>query len=132
MRPHRLTAALALLVCSDGAALAAMSAEEFAARTTGKTLLFRADGAPYGAEEYREGQRVRWSFLDGQCLEGRWYEDAGRICFVYDDRPDAAQCWLFEPDGPRFSVRFDGDDATLYSAEPSAEPLLCLGPEIGV
>ena len=68
-------------------ALAEMSAAEFEAYTEGKTLYFGQSGAPYGAEIYHENRRVQWSFLDGHCKEGRWYEADGLICFVYEDDP---------------------------------------------
>ena len=69
-----------------------MTAEEFDTYTRGKTLFFGQDGQAYGAEIYRENRQVQWSFLDGECKDGEWYEDDGLICFVYDDNPNP-QCW---------------------------------------
>ena len=61
-----------------------MTAAEFEAYTNGKTLYFNNQGETYGAERYFDKRRVEWSFLDGVCQQGRWFE-AGRdyICFVY-------------------------------------------------
>ena len=78
-------------------------------------------------------RRVQWSFLDGQCKEGFWYEENELICFIYEDNPDP-QCWSFTR-GPRGLIaRFeDRADATeLYEAEDIGEEMLCLGPEVGV
>lgn len=114
-------------------ALAEMSAAEFDAYTRGKTLYYGQGGAPYGAEVYHEDQRVQWSFLDGDCKEGRWYEAEDLICFVYEDNP-TPQCWSFDQ-GPRGLVaRFENDPAAveLYEADEGDRPLLCLGPEVGV
>ena len=72
----------------------AMSGAEFDAYTRGKTFYYADGDAPYGGEEYLENRRVRWSFLDGKCKDGTWYESGGMICFVYEEGPDP-QCWTF-------------------------------------
>ncbi|MBY5988069.1 hypothetical protein [Roseovarius atlanticus] len=110
-----------------------MSADEFDAYTRGKTFYYGAQGAPYGGEEYLDNRRVRWSFLDGKCQDGEWYEDDGLICFVYEGKPDP-QCWSFRRSGSGLVAQFENDpDRTqLYETEQTGEPLHCLGPEIGV
>ncbi|MEO0664132.1 MAG: hypothetical protein AAFY97_00175 [Pseudomonadota bacterium] len=112
-----------------------MTAAEFEAYTTGKTLSYATTGnAPYGAEEYLPGRQVRWAFTGQECKEGSWFEDAaGLICFVYDDDP-APQCWSFYRRPGGIAARFENrDDARpLYSISESAEPLFCPGPQIGV
>ncbi|MEM8775819.1 MAG: hypothetical protein AAGF53_12350 [Pseudomonadota bacterium] len=110
-----------------------MSAGEFDAYTRGKTFTYGSNGAPYGAEEYLEDRRVRWSFLDGQCQEGSWYEENGLICFVYEDKP-TPQCWKFERSSSGISALFQNDptQSQLYEMQQSSEPLMCLGPKIGV
>ncbi|MCJ7874911.1 hypothetical protein [Phaeobacter sp. J2-8] len=125
----------AVVISATSALAVDMSAAEFEAYTTGKTLYYGAEGREYGVEEYMENRRVRWSFLDGRCREGEWYEDAnGLICFVYEDRPDP-QCWSFERgSGGGLVARFQNDPegTLLYEANRNDEPMLCLGPEIGV
>ncbi len=110
-----------------------MTAAEFEAYVTGKTLYFGESGRDYGIEEYLENRRVRWSFLDGNCKDGFWYEEGGLICFVYEDRPDP-QCWTFIKDTNGLRAIFDGDpqQTTLYEARQNDEPMLCYGPEVGV
>jgi hypothetical protein len=110
-----------------------MTADQFDAYTRGKTLIFEQDGAPYGAEEYLEGRRVRWSFLDGVCSEGHWYEQEGQICFIYEGEPDP-QCWrFFQTDAGVVSLfANDPGSAALYEVHSSPEPLFCAGPRIGV
>ncbi|ASM71671.1 MULTISPECIES: hypothetical protein [Roseobacteraceae] len=110
-----------------------MDADAFDAYTKGKTLFFGAGGAPYGAEVYLENRRVRWSFLDGDCKDGYWYEQAGNICFVYEDRPDP-QCWTFEKRGGGLIAQFQNEPGSLslYEAQDLGEEMLCLGPKIGV
>ncbi|WP_425041300.1 hypothetical protein [Primorskyibacter sp. S187A] len=122
------------LLCSTESSEAAMSAAEFEAYTTGKTLYFGSQGQDYGAEDYRENRRVRWSFLDGQCKEGYWYEGAeSQICFVYEDRPETSQCWTFERSAQGLIATFMGESGrVLYEARRTDEPMLCLGPEVGV
>ncbi len=60
-----------------------MSGEEFDAFTKGKTFSYLQSGQAYGAEQYRSGRRVTWSFGTEECVDGTWYEpEAGLICFV--------------------------------------------------
>lgn len=116
------------------AADAPMSGEAFERYATGRTLYFGADGLAYGAEQYLPGREVIWTFLNGECQRGRWYEQAGMICFVYEKAPDTPQCWSFFRDGDGLSALFEGDtEATeLYEVEQDDAPLICPGPEVGV
>ena len=110
-----------------------MNGAAFDAYTQGKTLVYGRGGAAYGVEEYLANRRVRWSFLDGQCKDGSWYEQAGQICFVYEDRTDP-QCWTFTQNASGLIAQFESqpDGVELYEADNAKEPMLCLGPEIGV
>ncbi len=128
-----LTTTLAALIALPLAAAEPMSPEEFEAYTTGKTLFFGQNGQAYGAEEYLQNRRVRWSFLDGECKEGRWYGAGEQICFVYEDNPDP-QCWVFTQGPAGLIAEFIGDDTLpeLYEAQDLGEEMLCLGPEVGV
>lgn len=112
---------------------AEMTGDEFAAYVTGKTLTFSENGEVYGAEEYLPGNRVRWSYLDGECLNGVWYEQGPNICFVYEDDIEP-QCWIFTLRNNSLEALFStGEDATeLYETEKSDKPLYCLGPDVGV
>ena len=111
-----------------------MSASEFEAYVTGRTLYY-SDGAsaPYGAEVYLPNRRVRWSFLDGECKDGYWYESGPLICFVYEDRIED-QCWTFRKGATGLIATFanDPESSSLYEAEDLGEELLCLGPKVGV
>jgi hypothetical protein len=110
-----------------------MGAEAFDRYTRGKTLFYGFDGSAYGVERYLPGRRVVWSFLDGRCLDGSWYEENGQICFVYEDN-SAPQCWSFILNPEGLTARFQNDpQATeLYEASDVDEEMLCLGPEVGV
>ncbi|MGR3375084.1 hypothetical protein [Salipiger abyssi] len=124
---------LLLLAPLPLAAAQPMSAAEFERYVTGKTLYFGLGGTDYGVEEYLPGREVRWSFLDGRCKDGFWYEEAGMICFVYDDQP-APQCWSFFREGNGLRAVFENNPANtvLYEARQDDEPMMCLGPEVGV
>lgn len=110
-----------------------MNGVAFDQYTRGKTLFYGQNGQAYGAEIYLENRRVKWSFLDGQCKEGVWYEDGDQICFVYEDNPEP-QCWAFSKQNGRLIARFQNlPDATeLYEAHDVGEEMVCLGPEVGV
>ncbi|MFY0645566.1 hypothetical protein [Sulfitobacter geojensis] len=127
---------LALLLALCAAPLAAqqtMTADEFDAYTKGKTLFYGKSGQAYGAEIYHENRRVEWSFLDGDCKEGEWYEADGLICFVYENNPNP-QCWSFIKGANGLIARFENrpDTTELYEANEGAEKMLCLGPKVGV
>ncbi|KIC50702.1 hypothetical protein [Tateyamaria sp. ANG-S1] len=123
----------AFTLCASAVSSEPMSAAEFEAYVTDKTLYFGRAGEAYGAEIYHENRRVTWSFLDGDCKEGHWYPEGELICFVYEDRPDP-QCWTFEK-GPRGLIAtFANDPASteLYEAQDLGEEMICYGPKIGV
>lgn len=126
--------AFLILMLSPAAALAQMSAAEFEAYVTGRTLTYADRGVVYGIEEYLPNRRVRWAFNGDQCREGFWYEADGQICFVYEDRPGSPQCWQFTKRAGRLSAVYMGseDGRELYEAQNSDEPLACLGPKVGV
>ncbi len=115
---------------ADGAPL---SADAFERYTTGKSLAYATGAGPFGAEDYLPNRRVRWSYLDGECMDGRWYEEDGLICFVYDEI-DAPQCWSFFLDRGRLMARFENDPSatTLYETAELEQPMICLGPDVGV
>ncbi len=108
-----------------------MSAAEFDAYVQGKTLTFGLAGeAPYGAEHYGPGRSVVWSFLNGTCDNGQWFEEAGHICFVYEQEP-GKQCWDFyaDPEGIRAVFVDDPTIGVLYEAK-EGKPLTCPGPDL--
>lgn len=127
---------LTLILCLlalRGHAADLMTADQFDAYTRGKTFIYGNAGGPYGAEEYLDDRRVRWSFLDGRCQEGAWYQKGDLICFTYDVEPEP-QCWSFRRGANGLVARFAGDPQAqdLYEVERSARPLLCVGPDVGV
>ncbi|SFG99464.1 hypothetical protein SAMN04488020_105254 [Palleronia marisminoris] len=124
---------IATLAAPAAAQDSPLDAEAFEAFTAGKTFNYSANGVPYGAEEYGTGRSVEWSFLDGECMTGRWYADGPDICFVYEDGPPV-QCWRFYREGTGLRAEFlgGGGDTVLYSTTRTDEPLYCLGPEVGV
>ena len=122
-----------LLLPATALAETRLGADAFDRYTKGKTLFYGFDGEAYGVERYLPGRRVIWSFLDGDCLEGQWYEDAGQICFVYEDR-SAPQCWDFSVGPGGLTARFEGDPTAteLYEAHEIGQEMICHGPEVGV
>lgn len=133
-RMKQLLLALSTALCGPVLASDLMTAEEFDQFTRGKTFYYGMNGQPYGAEEYLANRRVIWTFLDGRCQNGIWYEDDGMICFEYEHIEDR-QCWAFRglPNGG-LSARFEDDpeELELYEVERSDRPLECPGPDVGV
>lgn len=124
---------LAALIPTLATAAEPMTGPEFERMTTGKTFAYANEGVAYGAEEYLDNRRVRWTFLDGECQEGKWYEAGEQICFVYDNI-ETPQCWRFFDEGGRLTAQFSGQSPAteLFETARMNEPLHCLGPEVGV
>lgn len=103
-----------------------MTGAEFEAYTTGKTLSYGTAANPgFGVERYLPGRRVLWSTVPGECLEGKWYDTATEICFVYRDDP-VHKCWeVFQtPNGIR-SVFTNVPDGTVLFEATESIPLIC-------
>lgn len=124
-----------LFVCAAFPVQAAdtpVSPAEFEALVQGKTLSYSANGVQYGAEDYYGNRQVRWSFMDGHCSEGQWFAQGPQICFVYEDIK-VPQCWEFFLRDGQLQAQFDGITAAeQYEVAQMAEPLVCLGPAVGV
>ena len=110
-----------------------MTAAEFEAYATGKTLSYAQGSEVWGSEQYLPDRKVVWAFNKDDCQYGIWFEDEGNICFVYDQDP-APQCWRFfrEASGLRAEFVDDPTEKTLSEVRQSTEPLQCKGPDIGV
>ncbi len=112
-----------------------MTAEEFEAYVTGRTLTFGLNGTVYGIEEFRPGRQTTWAFMTDECRKGRWFPRDEQICFIYeDDAPGVEHCWIFWEGDGGLNARFigDGSETVLYEALNSPQPLICRGPEVGV
>lgn len=127
------TVALFLATAAAPQAQEPLSAESFERHTTGKTFYYARNGVAYGVEEYLSNRRVRWSFLDGICVEGEWFPRDEFICFTYENY-DGTECWEIFLDEGRLTARVASDPAgePLYEVQQSSEPLFCPGPRIGV
>ena len=136
----RITPAVLALIATQFASVPAyaaepLSAQAFESYVNGKTLYYGLGGTSYGVEEYLPDRRVRWSFLDGRCKEGYWFEaDGSQICFVYDGDTTEPQCWTFFQDGNKLQAVFQNNTSAtvLYEAQQNDEPMLCYGPDVGV
>ncbi|WP_298846129.1 hypothetical protein [uncultured Ruegeria sp.] len=124
---------LASFCAHSVAAQSPLSGSEFDKYTQGKTLFYGLEGQVYGVERYLPNRRVIWSFLDGNCKEGIWYQRDDQICFVYEDRLDP-QCWVFTQSGGGLIAQFEGNSQAteLYEAEDLGEDMVCYGPDVGV
>lgn len=134
--PRAFASALALALVWN--ALPALSqtpltADEFEAHVTGKTVTYQQRDVIFGIEEYLPGRKVRWSVAPGQCQYGSWYPEGPHICFVYEDNP-VPHCWTFWKEDGALVVLSDtglpGDE--LYEIDRSDTPLACPGPDVGV
>ena len=120
--------ALVIFLASPAGAQEAMTAAEFEAYVTGRTITFESIGNPaYGVERYLEGRRVMWSTFDGTCKYGVWYESKGDICFNYDD-VELPQCWTMYDtgrDGLRGEYTTRRNTTVIYEVLDREDPLIC-------
>ncbi|KEP69137.1 hypothetical protein DL1_05200 [Thioclava dalianensis] len=110
-----------------------LTAEQFNARTLGRTITYSSHGQPYGTEQYKPGHKVIWAFTADECKEGDWYQDGQYICFDYGQELPL-QCWTFYDGAQGLVAKFRGDPASepLGSLSESHAPLSCQGPGVGV
>lgn len=130
----RAFALVVLFTCTTAAAAETqMTGKEFEAYSTGKTLTYASNGQVYGVEQYLSDRRVRWAFVDDTCRIGHWYEDAGEICFIYE-QDETPQCWTFHLSEGKLLARFISDppQTELNEVNQTTEPLACTGPDVGV
>jgi hypothetical protein len=127
----------AVLACLASAAVAQtdapITAQEFEAHVTGKTVTYQQFGSIFGVEEYLEDRKVRWSVTADTCQYGSWYPEGDYICFVYEYDP-APACWTFwMRDGGLVALSIaDAPGAELYEVARDQTPLPCPGPDVGV
>ncbi|KPU84957.1 hypothetical protein JI58_00540 [Marinosulfonomonas sp. PRT-SC04] len=133
MAKHLIFVLVAAVLATPLAAQTPMDADAFEAYSQGKTLYFGYNGTLIGAEEYRPNRRVRWSARNGDCKDGTWYPDGQMICFLYEGNPDP-QCWSFYQQNAGLTAQYENDPDQPMVSEMAAngEPMICLGPEIGV
>ncbi len=110
----------------------AVTAPEFDAYVTGKTLTWSLGAKVWGTEEYLANRRVQWASAPEDCKLGSWYAEGDRICFAYggDDNP---ACWIFRAGPQGLTADLQGADAPLRLNETaqSDKGLPCPGPDLG-
>lgn len=133
MRSALLALFLSALPTLPALAADPMTAEEFDAYVTGKTLTYSQFGSVFGIEEYLPGRKVRWQVVEDDCQYGSWFERDGLICFVYEYDP-TEHCWTFwrEGDGLAALSVNDAPGAELSEVAQTTDGLNCPGPEVGV
>jgi len=112
----------------------ALGAAEFDDLATGFTIYYRRFGAPGGAEMYLPGQRARWMAPDGSCVDGKWFEADGQICFDYEDY-GPPMCWIVTQTtrGGLLAVEEGASpDSGFEEIARDRRPLPCIGPDLGV
>ena len=119
--------AICLSLASPLAAQEGMTAEEFDAYVTGRTITFSTATDPsFGVERYLPGRRVMWSTFDGTCQYGVWFESKGDICFRYEHDPEH-KCWTIydEPGGLRGVFTTRPNSTVIFEVPDREDPLIC-------
>jgi hypothetical protein len=125
--------AVVLALATPGLAETPITAEEFEAHVTGKTLTYQQFDGVFGIEEYLPDRTVRWSTAPNECLYGSWFPQDDKICFVYEYNPTPI-CWTFWMNGGALVALSETGLAgeELYEVATSDQGLPCPGPEVGV
>ncbi len=110
-----------------------MTAAEFDAYVTGKTLTWSQYDSVFGIEEYLPNRKVRWKTSPEECQYGSWFERSGMICFVYEYSP-GEHCWTFWTEGTGLKAMSENGipGGELTEVQQTAEPLNCPAPDVGV
>jgi len=128
----RTTALILALISGPALAETPITAAEFEAHVTGKTVTYQQFGTLFGVEEYLPDRKVRWSVAPNECQYGSWYPQDDTICFVYEYSPTPA-CWTFWLKGGALVAlsvtAAPGEE--LYEVKADTQPLPCPGPDIG-
>ena len=118
---------ICLMVATPAVAQDGMTAAEFEAYVTGRTITFSTINDPtFGVERYLPGRRVMWSTFDGICRYGVWFESKGDICFRYEHDPEH-KCWTIyeEPDGLRGVFTTRPNSTVIFEERDREDPLIC-------
>ena len=118
---------LCLMLAAPAVAQEGMTAEEFEAYVTGRTITFSTPLNPtYGVERYLPGRRVMWSTFDGICQYGVWFESKGDICFRYEGDPED-KCWTIydDPGGLRGVFTTRPNTTIIFEVPDRKDPLIC-------
>jgi len=113
-----------------------LNGEAFDALSQGTTMYFSNNGQYYGSEQFLPNRRSVWRAQDGSCVNGKWAEVDGNICFLYDN-DNGPHCWEVlqtdsgltitsangPPGVPPLVLELSGQDTT---------PIVCTGPKFGV
>jgi hypothetical protein len=119
--------AFCLVLASHAAAQDRMTADEFDAYVTGRTITFSTVTNPsFGVERYLPGRRVMWSTFDGICQYGVWFESKGDICFRYDGDPEH-KCWTIfdDPAGLRGVYTTNPNTTVIYEVPDQENLIVC-------
>ncbi|MES2914753.1 MAG: hypothetical protein V4753_06505 [Pseudomonadota bacterium] len=130
--PALAPALLATFAAAPARAEPPITADQFEAHVTGKTVTYRQFGSIFGIEEYLPDRKVRWSVAPNECQYGSWYPQGDTICFVYEYDPSPA-CWTFWlRDGALVALSVNAAPGEeLFEVEADTGPLPCPGPDIG-
>ncbi|MEM6636598.1 MAG: hypothetical protein AAF667_11980 [Pseudomonadota bacterium] len=129
----RSLATLHIIFVATGAnASEVLDGDAFRQATEGQTIVYSNSGGVYGIEQYLRQNRVLWQTAPGECQFGRWYSDAGAICFEYEDRT-APSCWTMTREANGLVARLvtEGESFVLREVGRQTEPLNCPGPKVG-
>lgn len=118
---------------APGATPEPLSAAEFEAYVSGKTLTYSQYGQGFGIEEYLPGRKVRWMTSPGECQYGSWFQKGALICFVYEYNPEE-HCWSFWREGDVLKALAEGaaPETALTEVDQSPRGLDCPAPDVGV
>jgi len=126
---------LLVMLLAAGAAHAqqALNGAEFDALSRDTTMYFTNNGQFFGAEQFLPDQRSIWRAQDGTCVNGKWREVAGNICFLYDNN-DGPFCWSITTSDAGITVTSTSgpDPLVLELSGQDTQPILCTGPAFGV
>ena len=91
------------------------------------------NGQFYGAEQFLPDRRSVWRAEDGTCVNGKWNEEKGSLCFLYDNG-DGPYCWDITGSIEDMTITSTTgpDPLVLKLSAQDTTPIICTGPAFGV
>jgi len=118
------------LLCLTGPSMAQerITPEAFLAQVVGKTatVVHYKRRNLVGVEQFLDSARSVWARADGTCTYGHITQEAGMVCFAYEDEPlDRRHCWIPFQQGTRLFVVFPNGREIQEVVELTDAPVTC-------
>ena len=103
--------------------------DAFLDQVTGKTVTFidRVSGQQTGVEQYLRRDQSVWADAAGRCTYGKIEIQGPYLCFLYEDFPEADNCWLPHILSGKLTLLSQKTWQIQIASDYTEEPVVCEG-----